>query len=115
MAISLDDLFGELARQPIQVEPPGGKPVWLRWPTFAEWHSLGVAHRSLNGGDPPAALIAQTIATCLCDKTGKRRLSDDEASLLLEADGSQVMWLYVTCWQTVLRNDDQAVEAAAKN
>ena len=36
----------------VTVTPPGDEPVYLRYPSFAEWHSLAKAHRDLDGGTP---------------------------------------------------------------
>lgn len=111
----LDELLA-LADAPLAVTPPRAKtPVYLRWPSFAEWHDLSVAHRKLAGEDPPAELIARTVATVLADESGKRRYRDDQAGELLEASPRTLMWLYVKAWETVLRNDEKAVQEEEGN
>jgi hypothetical protein len=109
----LDDLLS-LADQPVEVHPPRAKsPVYLRWPTFAEWHALSVAHRKLAGADPSAELIADTVAVCLANADGSRKYQSGQE--LLEASPRALMWLYVKAWETVLRNDEQAVKEEEKN
>ena len=81
----------------------------MRYPSFAEWHDLSVSHRSLKGVDPSAELIARTVAVVLCDARGKRQYADGDVGQLLEASPRSLMWIYVKAWETVLRNDEQAV------
>lgn len=92
------------------VTPPGGgDPIRLRWPTFQEWYDLASAHRSLGTQSPPVDLIAKTIATCLdgADKGVREKI--------LKGSPRVVMWLYKKCWETVLKNDDEAVSEIEKN
>lgn len=113
--LKAEDIFGGLASDPIEVTPPGTtKPVRLRYPTFAEWYALVCEQRKLEGGDPPAELIARTVATCIAADDGSRRMTDDEAKILLGTRPQPVIWLYTKCWETVLRNDDEVVGEAAK-
>jgi hypothetical protein len=106
----LDEILA-LADEPIEVTPPKAKkPVRLRWPSFAEWHELAVAHRKLDGQEPPAELIAKTVAVCLADEDGNRKYGDGDLEQLLQGNSRILMWLYVTCWQTVLKNDEEAVK-----
>lgn len=101
--------------EPVSVMPPGtAEPIYLRHPTFAEWHGLAKAHRSLAGEDPSAELIAKTISTCLCDEHGKP-IGDAGVGRVMKSSPRRVMWLYTQCWQTVLRSDDSAVEEVEKN
>lgn len=112
MTTALDDSL-----EPVSVTPPGSAdPVYLRFPTFAEWHALAKAHRKLQaeGEDPSAELIAKTIATCLADDKGKP-LGESAASKVLKASPRRVMWLYRTCWETVLKSDDGTVQELEKN
>lgn len=105
----LDDVLS-LAEEPIEVKPPRSKSsIFLRYPSFAEWHDLSVSHRSLKGVDPSAELIARTVAVVLCDARGKRQYADGDVGQLLEASPRSLMWIYVKAWETVLRNDEQAV------
>lgn len=111
----LDDLLG-LADEPVRLQPPRSKSaVFLRWPSFEEWHGLAVAHRQLAGKEPPAELIAKTVAVCLADEDGKRKYQDGDLEDLLQASPRSLMWLYVKCWDTVLRNDEGAVKEEEKN
>jgi hypothetical protein len=96
------------------VTPPGcSEPVYFRYPTFAEWHGLAMTHKELNGGAPPADLIAKTLTTCLCDASGKPLGA--EASKVMLASHRRVMWLYKKAWLTVLLSDDQVVGEIEKN
>jgi hypothetical protein len=116
MPASLDDLFGQIARGPVEVHPPmAGKPVYFRSPTYDEWYELAVAHRALDGRDPPKELITKTVAVVLANHDGSRKLSASEASVLLKADSQLVMWLYVKAWETVLRSDEKVASDAEKN
>lgn len=105
----LDDLLG-LADEPVVVTMPRTKKeVRLRWPTFEEWHALAAAHRQLEGKDPSADLIAKTVAVCVCDEQGRRKYKDSDLAALTSSGPRTLMYLYGKCWETVLRNDDQAV------
>lgn len=111
----LDELLA-IADEPIEVTPPRSKtPVRLRWPSFEEWHALSVAHRQLDGKDPPADLIARTVAVCVADANGERRYKDGDLAALLQTSPRTLMWLYVKCWETVLRNDEKAVKEEEGN
>ena len=108
------DAILSLADEPIEVHPPRAKAaVYLRWPTFAEWHAVSVAHRQLAGKDPPAELIAETVAICVANADGSRKYADPKE--LLAASPRLLMWLYVKCWETVLRNDEPVVKEEEKN
>jgi hypothetical protein len=110
------ELFGEHKPELLEVTPPGvEKSVKLRYPSYGEWHKLAVAHQQLDGKAPAAELIVDTIAACLSDENGKRLLSADKSKGLLDASPRVVMWLYKKCWETVLRNDDDAVAELEKN
>lgn len=110
------ELFGDWKPELVEVTPPGvDRVVKLRYPTYGEWHSLAVAHQQLDGKAPPADLIVSTIAACLADDQGRRKLSPDKAKILLDASPRAVMWLYKRCWETVLRNDDETIGELEKN
>lgn len=110
------DPFLSLVDQPIEVTPPRSKSsVRLRWPSFNEWHGLAVAHRQLGGKEPSAELIARTVAVCLADDNGDRKYGDEDLAALLAASPRMLMWLYVKCWETVLRNDEHVVKEEEKN
>lgn len=118
MPYTAEDIFGSVAAETVEVTPAGAtKPIRLRYPTFREWHEITIEHRKCGQEklDPSADLIARTIAICVADGQGRRKLSDAEASALLEASPRQVMDLYTKCWETVLRNDDNAAQEEAKN
>lgn len=115
MPTTASDVLGTRTATTIEVTPPGAKPVLLRSPSFREWYDLTAAHRSLDGKDPPAELIARTVAVALSRPDGSRLMTDAEASSLMDADPRVVMWLYVKSWETVLRNDDQAIKDLEKN
>lgn len=115
MPKTLDQILS-IADEPIAVTPPRSKtPVHLRWPSFEEWHALSVAHRQLAGQDPPAELIARTVAICIADANGERRYGDGDIQTLLQTSPRTLMWLYVKCWETVLRNDEQTVKEEEGN
>ena len=110
------DIFGEWKPELLEVTPPGSdRPVMLRYPTYGEWHRLAVAHQQLDGKAPPPELIIDTIAVCVSDDHGKRKLPEGKARGLLNASPRAVMWLYKKCWETVLRNDDEVVSELEKN
>lgn len=115
MPKSLDDLLA-LAAEPVEVTiQKSTKPIRLRWPSFAEWHGLAVAHRALKGEEPPAELVARTVAVCVADAEGGREYADADVPKLLAGDPRALMQIYVKCWETVLRNDDQAIKAEEGN
>ena len=97
----------------VTVTPPGDEPVYLRYPSFAEWHSLAKAHRDLDGGTPSADLIARTLTVCMCDADGKPL--GMESSKVLKLPHLRVMWIYNRCWETVLKSGDQVVQELEKN
>jgi len=102
---------------PIEVEVPAwNNSVFLRHPTFKEWHGIvSEMKKSGEGGkDPSAELVARTIAVCLSDADGKRLLSDFESQKLLNKDIAPVMFLYQECWRTVLSSHNK-IEEAEKN
>lgn len=104
----------ELAQETVAVTPPGSsEQVHLRYPSFAEWHDLAKAHRSLKGEDPSAELIAKTISTCVADADGKPLKS--AAADVMKSSPRRVMWLYRKCWETVLKSDDDVVGEIEKN
>lgn len=105
----LDDLLG-LADEPVVVTMPRTKKeVRLRWPTFEEWHALATAHRKLEGADPSAELMVKTVAVCVADDKGGRKYKDGDLGALTASGPRALMWLYGKCWETVLRNDEQAM------
>lgn len=110
------ELFGEWKPELLEVTPPGvERAVKLRYPSYGEWHKLAVAHQQLDGKAPPPDLIVETVAVCIADDNGKRKLSADKAKVLMDASPRAVMWLYKKCWKTVLRNDDEVVGELEKN
>ena len=112
---NLDELVG-FPEELVEVTPPRAKAaVRLRYPTFGEWHAISVAHRQLDGKDPSADLIAKTVAVCVADENGDRKYKDGDLSALLQTKPRLLMWLYVKCWETVLRNDEAAVREEEKN
>lgn len=118
MPTTAEDIFGTVNSETVEVTPAGSsKPVRLRFPTFKEWHQITVEHRKCakDNADPPAELIARTIAVCISDASGKRKLTDAEAMSLMDANPRQVMDLYNKCYETVLKQDDAAVQEEAKN
>jgi hypothetical protein len=115
--VSAADILGDWRPELVEVTPPGSdRVVRLRHPTYGEWHKLAAAHQGLDGKTPSADLITETIAACLADDNGKRLLQDPaKARVLLDANPRQIMWLYTRCWETVLRNDDVAIQELEKN
>lgn len=98
----------------VTVTPPGSsEPVYLRYPSFAEWHALAKAHRELDGATPPAELIAKTLTTTLCDADGKPL--GLEASKVMRTNHQRVMWIYDRAWATVLKSGDTVVVDLEKN
>lgn len=115
MALSEQDIFGEIADPVVVVTPPRGtKPIHLRYPTWHEYHELVKAHEGLDGKAPSAALIAKTIATCLADESGKP-LSGDVVATVMKSSPRRVMWLYNKCFETVLNSTEDTVKEKEKN
>lgn len=112
--MKLDKLLGQ-ASDLVEVQPPMcERSIRLRWPTFREWHELAVGHRQLKGEDPSADLIAKTVAVCIANDRGERLYKDDELAEFMDANPRLVLWLYKTCWDTVLKEDDQVVRDEEK-
>ena len=114
--LTADDIFGWAAAGPVEVQPPWSKaPIRLRYPTFAEWYELVCAHRKLDVDgvrqDPPAELLAKTVAYCVAGDDGKRCLTVEQ---VLERRPSEVVWLYQEACRTVIRDDDELVGEVAK-
>jgi hypothetical protein len=111
------DLFGDFeADGVVAVTPPGAtRPVYLRYPSYDEWHSIAKAHFALEKEGKPAdsGLIVRTVATCLADETGKP-LAGDVQGVLMKSSPRRVMWLYRKCFATVMKSDD-AVQEVEKN
>lgn len=98
----------------VSITPPGTDEVlFLRYPTFAEWHALAKEHEEVAGSPPSAELIARTVATCLADEDGKP--AKVEKAKVLAWPHMRTMWVYKQCWKTVLRSDDEAVSGVEKN
>ena len=114
---SASEILGDWKPDLLEVVPPGSeKVVRLRYPTYGEWHKLASAHQQLDGKTPSAELITETIAVCVADENGKRLMPDTaKARVLLDGNPRQIMWLYRRCWETVLRNDDIAIQEIEKN
>lgn len=115
--VNANDFLGVGVRAAVEVTPPGSsKTIRLRYPTFAEWYRLTSDHRKCGeGNEPPLDLVARTIGACVANDAGERAFTDDEAAAFLDADPKTVLWLYVKCVETVMRNDDQAVGEVEKN
>lgn len=98
----------------VTITPPGStEPVYLRSPSFREWHSLVNAHGDLikpdgTAGRASAELIAKTITTCVCDVNGKPCGLAIEK--VLAANHARVMWIYDQCWKTVLKSGEHVVK-----
>lgn len=116
MSVDVEDL-SEGMSEVVSVIPPGSKkPIYLRYPSFGEWYEVAAAHNGLEGRPPAAELITKTLSICLCDESGKRiAATPSESKKLLECSPKRVMWIYRKCWETVLKNDDAAVEEVEKN
>jgi len=98
----------------VTVTPPGSsESVYLRYPTFQEWHALAKAHRELEGATPPADLIAKTLTTCISDAEGKP--AGLEAAKVMKANHQRVLWIYNRAWETVLKSGDAVVSELEKN
>lgn len=110
----LDDLLGLVDEPVVVTMPRTKKEVRLRWPTFEEWHSVASAHRKLEGKDPSAELIAKTVAICVSDENGNRKYNDSDLQALTASGPRALMWLYAKCWETVLRNDEEAIGEETK-
>lgn len=112
------ELFGDTADDTVAVTPPGSsKTIYLRYPSFDEWHALAKAHWQCekDGKGVDAALIAKTIATCLANADGTPMTSGVDQKAIMAAKPRRVMWLYKKCWATVLKNDDETIREQEKN
>lgn len=96
-------------RDAVEVEVAGEK-AFLRHPTFAEWRGIVARHGETKPVAADAA--AKAVAILLVDDQGRRLFPDADAALLLQADPKLVAGLYARAWETVLRVDDERVEAA---
>lgn len=101
---------------PVVITPPGAaKPLYLRYPSYDEWHSLAAAHQALGGKPPEASLVAKTIATCLADESGQPVSDGNTLSTIMKAPPKRIMWLYKKCWETVLKSDEETIAELEKN
>lgn len=101
----------------VAVTLPGSpKTIYLRYPSFDEWHQLAKAHWQCerDGKGVDAALIARTITTCLANQDGTPLAGTDQAAIM-KASPRRVMALYKKCWDTVLRSDEETIGEAEKN
>lgn len=96
-------------RDAVEVEVAGHKAL-LRHPTFAQWRAIVARHGETKPVSAEAAAAA--VAVLLVDTNGNRLFPDADAGLLLQADPALVAGLYAKAWETVLRVDDDRVEAA---
>lgn len=117
MPINIDDIFGKTETTTVEVTVPGvEKTILLRYPNFKEWHEIVIAHRECGEAktDPPAELITKTIAVCMSDSKGNRKLTDDEANEVMRAQPGHVMALYQKCFETVLKDNEAEIQKKAK-
>jgi hypothetical protein len=109
------DAIREALAAPVRLEtvdvPPLGGAVDLRFPTFAEWHSIALEHRRLAGAEPSAELIARTVAVVLANPDGTRMFTADEIDQVEAMPPAAVMELYVAAWGSVLRGPEATDEA----
>lgn len=101
----------------VAVTLPGcPKTLYLRYPSFDEWHQLAKAHWQCEreGKGVDAALIARTITTCLANQDGTPLPGADQAAVM-KASPKLVMALYKRCWDTVLKSDETTIGEAEKN
>ena len=114
MAVSRDALLAVCSEsgrvEPVLV-PALGVEVDLRYPTFAEWHSIALEHRRLGGSEPSAELIARTVAVVLANPDGTRMFTADEVDQVEAMPPAAVMELYVAAWGSVLRGPEATDEA----
>jgi hypothetical protein len=91
--------------------PALGGTVDLRYPTFAEWHSIALEHRRLNGAEPSAELIARTVAVLLANPDGTRMFPPEDVGQVEAMPPKAVMELYVSAWGGVLRGPEATDDA----
>lgn len=109
------ELFLKGSTDLVSVTPPGSsEPVKFRLPTFAEWHAIAVAHRKLDGQDPPIELVIETVATCLADDRGNRLYKHGDTQQLEAASHRVILWLYTQAFATVLKEDEETVKDEEK-
>jgi len=101
----------------VAVTLPGSTTtIYLRYPSFDEWHHLAKAHWQCEkeGKGVDAALIASTITTCLANQDGTPLAGADQAAVM-KGSPKRVMALYKRCWDTVLKSDEDTIGEAEKN
>lgn len=109
------DAIREALAAPVRLEtvdvPSLGGAVDLRYPTFTEWHAIALDHRRLNNAEPPAELIARTVAVVLANPDGTRMFTPEEVGQVEAMPPAAVMELYVSAWGGVLRGPEATDEA----
>lgn len=91
--------------------PALGCKVDMRYPPFAVWHRIALAHRRLEGKEPPPDLIAQTVAAVLVNPDGSLMYADGEYAGVEALPPAVVMELYVAAWSGPLRGPEASDEA----
>ena len=118
MPINRDELLSkDIVRPPVEVSVPKWGSVLLRYPTFAEWYSITCPVRELHkqGKEPTADLIARLVAIVVSTPDGNRQISDAEAVRLLEKAPEPMMAVWIEAFATVMRMNDEDLEATEKN
>lgn len=115
--MAIDIGIDESNRETVAVTLPGSeKTIYLRYPSFDEWHRIAKAHWQCEreGKGVDADLIAKTITTCLANQDGTPLPGADQAAVL-KGSPRRVMALYKRCWDTVLKSDEDTIGEAEKN
>lgn len=107
--------LGEWTPETIEVEAPGGRKFHLRYPTFTEWHHLATAHQALEGKPAHAALVAETLITCVANADGSPAFDGESFVPIMDANPHLVMWIYNKALVTVLKHDNEQVSEVEKN
>ena len=111
--ISKDALLQRQYRPPVAVTVPVVGEVLLRYPTYAEWHSIIAAHKNVTGAPPPE-VVARTVALVLAEPDGSKMLTEAEARQMTDNDCDMVAAIYRAAIDTVL-NVGKQVDDAEKN
>ena len=67
--LSKESLLQRQYREPVAVTVPVVGEVLLRYPTYAEWHSIIAAHKNVTSVPPPE-VVARTVALVLAEPDG---------------------------------------------
>lgn len=95
--------------------PESNQTVYLRYPTFDDWHAVATGHQKYVGKPASAALVAKTLIACVVNKDGSPMFTRANIDRIMKANPNRIMWLYNHILATVMKNDNEAVSEVEKN